>query len=449
MKPNLLLKLFLLAGLFGLFGVGLLTIGAIVGDRERYRDEVIADVARSTAGQQTLFGPMLVAPYLEPAVVTTAGANTNAPARVRNDAIVLPESLFISSRVTVEARHRGIHTAQVFRAANQLSVVFLVPANLGIADSRGVTGAGPARLTFGVSDSRGMHRPPVVNWDGAHLEVEPGSGQPWIAQGFSAQVGDLFAAQPRRIRVDIDLELVGTNQLSFVPAGASTRVEMQSNWPDPSFVGQFLPDTRSVDTHGFRAGWELSRFATDVAGEAERLRLQAGDGNGDRRMEGTLTNFGVRFMEQVDVYQKSDRAVKYGMLFVLLTFVAFFVFEVLRRMDLHPMQYLLAGSGVAVFFLLLLSLSEHIPFVLAYLLAASACIALLIFYVSSVFGSVSRGVSFGVMLGVLYALLFVILESKDYALLLGTLLLFGVLATVMVLTRRIDWYKVGEKPPSR
>jgi inner membrane protein len=166
-------------------------------------------------------------------------------------------------------------------------------------------------------------------------------------------------------------------------------------------------------------------------------------------MEGTLTNFGVRFMEQVDVYQKSDRAVKYGMLFVLLTFVAFFVFEVLRRMDLHPMQYLLAGSGVAVFFLLLLSLSEHIPFVLAYLLAASACIALLIFYVSSVFGSVSRGVSFGVMLGVLYALLFVILESKDYALLLGTLLLFGVLATVMVLTRRIDWYKVGEKPPSR
>jgi inner membrane protein len=443
-KPNLLLKLFLLAGLFGLFGVGLLTIDGVVGDRERYRDEVIADVARSTAGQQTLFGPMLIVPYLEPATVQTGGPRTSAPARVRNEAIVLPESLFISTSVKVEARHRGIHKAQVFRAANRLTVIFQVPANLGISDA-GVSGAGAAHLTFGVSDSRGMHRPPVVEWDGERLEVEPGSGQPWIAQGFSAEVGNLFSPHPRRIRVNIDLELVGTNQLSFVPAGASTRVEMQSNWPDPSFVGQFLPDTRTIDASGFRAGWELSRFATDVAGEAERLRVQGG--SEDQRKEATLTNFGVRFMEQVDVYQKADRAVKYGMLFVLLTFVAFFVFEVLKRMDLHPMQYLLAGSGVAVFFLLLLSLSEHVPFIVAYLVAAGACIALLIFYVSSVFGSVARGVSFGAMLALLYALLFVILESKDYALLLGTLLLFGVLAAVMVLTRRIDWYKVGEKPP--
>ena len=448
MRPNLLIKLFLLAGLFGLFGVGLVIIDGLVGDRERYRDEVIADVARSTAGQQTLFGPVLVVPYLEPVAATPLGAHVSVPVRQKSAVIVLPESLFISSNVKVEARHRGIHKAQVFRAANRLTVVFQVPANLGISDDRGVTGGGPARLSFGVSDSRGMHRPPVVDWDGAHLDVEPGSGQPWIAQGFSAEVGDLLSPSPRRIRVDIDLELIGTNQLSFVPAGASTRVEMQSDWPDPSFVGQFLPDTRSVDQKGFRAGWELSRFATDVAGETERLRLQENNGDPNRRPEGALTSFGVRFMEQVDVYQKADRAVKYGMLFVLLTFVAFFVFEVLKRMDFHPIQYLLAGSGVAVFFLLLLSLSEHVPFVVAYLVAAAACIALLMFYASSVFGSIARGISFGLMLAVLYALLFVILESKDYALLLGTLLLFGVLAAVMVLTRHIDWYKVGEKPPT-
>ncbi|MGH7742974.1 MAG: inner membrane CreD family protein, partial [Candidatus Eiseniibacteriota bacterium] len=134
---------------------------------------------------------------------------------------------------------------------------------------------------------------------------------------------------------------------------------------------------------------------------------------------------------------------------ILLTFVIFFVFEVMLRMDLHPMQYLLAGSGVTVFFLLLLSLSEHLPFVLAYLVASGACVALLAFYVSNVLRSVPRGLWFGLILGLLYALLYVILQSKDYALLLGTLLLFSVLTAVIVLTRHVDWYKVGENPLDR
>jgi inner membrane protein len=447
MRSNVVVKMVILAALLLVFGVTLLCIGGVVSERQSYRDDVIAEVARSSAGEQTVLGPLLVVPYTKPAPAVP-NQTANPYPRVQSEKILLPDSLLVTSAVQIEERHRGIHKAQVFRATNHLIAVFRIPAQLGLVDARDVASAGPARLACGVSDSRGLHRPPTMRWNGEPIEVRPGTNQMWIPQGFSAEIPNLISSEPQRVTVDIDLDLIGTNQLSFVPVGASTRVEMNANWPDPSFVGNFLPDTRSINSKGFRAGWELSRFATDVAGSIERRHLAAenSDQNG-RRGDHSDADFGVRFMEQVDVYQKSDRAVKYGMLFVLLTFVAFFVFEVLRRMDVHPMQYLLAGSGVALFFLLLLSLSEHIPFVFAYVVASGACVGLLSYYVTHVFSSVSRGVWFGAMLGVLYALLYVILESKDYALLLGTLLLFGVLAAVMVLTRRVDWYKVGEKPP--
>jgi inner membrane protein len=146
----------------------------------------------------------------------------------------------------------------------------------------------------------------------------------------------------------------------------------------------------------------------------------------------------------VDVYQQSERAVKYGMLFVVLTFAAFFLYEVLKRLAIHPIQYGLAGAALALFFLLLVSLSEHIPFLAAYLVASGACVGLLAFYVGHVLGSFGRGATFGALLAALYTVLYVLLQSEDYALLLGSLFLFAVLAAVMVMTRRVDWYRVGE-----
>ena len=441
MRSNVVVKVLLLYGLLMIFGVSLLSIGGIVSERQGYRDQVIAEVSRSTAGQQTLLGPMIVAGYDE-RIILPAKGNVSASEQIsHNEVVLLPESLVITSSVQVEERHRGIHKAQVFRATNHLTGVFMVPARLGLDDSRQILRSNPTTMTFGVSDARGMRRPPVVVWNGRPAEVRPGSGQSWIQQGFSIEVDSVFGPNPKRIPFDIDLELVGTNQLTMIPVGASTRAVMESDWPHPSFTGGFLPDTRNVGPKKFHAEWQLSRFATGVAGEIERMRHKE---DGDFKSE---SDFGVRFLEPVDVYQKADRAVKYGMLFVLLTFVAFFVFEVLRRMDVHPMQYLLAGSGIAIFFLLLISLSEHIPFVAAYLTASGACVALLSFYVAHVVRSPAHGLWFGLLLTVLYALLYIILESKDYALLLGTLLLFGVLALVMVLTRRVDWYRVGEKPP--
>ena len=212
---------------------------------------------------------------------------------------------------------------------------------------------------------------------------------------------------------------------------------MESDWPHPSFDGGFLPDDRSVTGQGFQANWQLSRFATGVGGTLDRLAL------GDTSPLGNL-DFGVRFVKPVDVYQQSERAVKYGLLFVVLTFMTFMLFEVLKSLAVHPVQYALAGAAVALFFLLLLSLSEHVPFALAYTVASAGCIGLLAYYVGHVLRSVQRGLAFSGLLAVLYVVLYVLLQSEDYALLMGSLLLFGVLAAVMVITRRVDWYRIGE-----
>lgn len=448
MKSNVMIRLLVLLGLFTILAIGLAFISGAVSERKSYRDQVVADVASTSAGEQTVLGPMILVPYSRADEPLNARDGQARP-RIHDEKVILPESLDVTSTVNVEIRHRGIHRAQVYHATIHLAAIYLIPASLGLENARDLSAEGSARAIMSVSDSRGLHRSPALRRDGEAMDVTPGTGAPWAPQGIQAEIGNLVAEHPRRMRVDVEMDLIGTNRFSLVPVGASTRVSMNANWPDPSFEGSFLPDTRTISAHGFRAEWTLSRFATGVSGDIEGLKNLAAAGTTPARNDDrALTDFGVRFMEPVDVYQKSERAVKYGLLFVLLTFAAFFVFEVLGRMSVHPMQYLLAGSAVTLFFLLLLSLSEHVPFAVAYLVAAGTCVALLTYYVTHVLGSFARGLSFGSILGALYAMLYVILQSQDYALLLGTLLLFSFLAIVMVLTRRVDWYKVGENPKS-
>jgi inner membrane protein len=216
-------------------------------------------------------------------------------------------------------------------------------------------------------------------------------------------------------------------------------------------VGAFLPDERKVTARGFEARWKLSRFATGIDDAMARIRDGMSvppapeRGGGSSAFPGS--DLGVRFVQPIDVYSQSERAVKYGFLFVFLTFVAFFLFEALRRMAIHPIQYALCGAALALFFLLLVSLSEHLPFAAAYIVASGACVGLVTFYVGHVLRGMGQGLVFGAILGALYGFLYVILQSEDYALLLGAFLLFAALAIVMIMTRRVDWYRLSEEPP--
>ena len=234
------------------------------------------------------------------------------------------------------------------------------------------------------------------------------------------------------------------------PIARDNRFSLQSSWPDPIFGGDFLPRTRTVDAKGFRARWEVSSLATSAQSDylaspdASKL-LQLGATRGADQMTDAIDAVGVTLFDAVDAYTLADRATKYGILFVLLTFVGFFMFELIKQLPIHPIQYGLVGLALAIFFLLLVSLSEHIRFGIAYLVSAAACIGLLGFYLSAVLRSTTRGLGFAAMLATLYAALYGVLISEDNALVLGAGLLFLVLATIMVVTRKVDWYALQQQ----
>jgi inner membrane protein len=440
MRSNLTLKVIILLGLTLLFGIVLLSIGGVISERERYRAKVLEDVAQSTARSQTVLGPLLLVPYRER--MQMAGSNPANPAwqEVMSETVLMPESLTCRTSVHVETRTRGIYRAPVYRATVHLSGSFRVPARLGFDAQRAVSAGDPASLVMGVSDMRGLRRPPRVVWKGETAVTAPGTGLAWAGSGLSAPAGPVFAAEETTLPFEIEFDVLGTDRIGIVPVGAGTSMSMRSDWPHPAFTGGFLPDTRTVSGKGFEATWELSQYATGLRDAIDKPNaLKEG-------MAGY--EVAVRFVEPVDVYRQSERATKYGLLFVLLTFVAFFLFEVLRRLAVHPIQYGLAGAAVALFFLLLLSLSEYLAFPVAYLIASIACVGLLAFYVGHILHSALRGIGFAGLLATLYAVLFVLLQSEDYALLLGSVLLFAVLAGIMVMTRRIDWYRMGDSPAS-
>jgi inner membrane protein len=259
--------------------------------------------------------------------------------------------------------------------------------------------------------------------------------------------------------VELDMNLLGTQNLSISPIADDNRIDLHSTWPHPSFSGRFLPNERTIDGGGFSAQWQISSLAsqahTQVSIVGERGSSSSGTtaayrGGQPPEVEvpelERIESINIGLVDPVDIYTQADRASKYGILFIALTFVAFMLFELIKRLSIHPLQYLLVGLALAIFFLLLLGLSEHMQFLKAYLIAASACIALQFFYLSGVLKSWLRAAGFAAMLAALYGVLYSLLISEDNALLMGSLLLFGVLSTIMVLTRKVDWYELTSSP---
>ena len=280
--------------------------------------------------------------------------------------------------------------------------------------------------------------------DGRSLTFRNGSGLAALADGIRAELDGVKPGPTLSLPFTLSLSVRGTECLSFIPLAETTRVGLSSAWPHPSFSGSFLPTPRDqqIGPDGFSARWEVTALAAKAPAA---FVTAARDG---ALCEGACReSFGVRLVEPINIYSMSDRALKYGFLFVALSFAAFFLFELLKSLRIHPAQYLLVGLALALFFLLLLSLSEHIPFGLAYGIAAGASIALQGFYLSYVLHGVARGIGFAGLLAALFGALYGLLVSEDMALLIGSVLLFGLLALVMVITRRLDWYGLRPLDP--
>ena len=299
---------------------------------------------------------------------------------------------------------------------------------------------GQPSLGVGITDIRGIENASKVLLNGAPLKLLPGSTSPLLGSGIHAPIPAADSDQPAPLEFAIDLGVQGTSELDLMPVGRVSQISLSSNWRNPSFNGRYLPVKHKIGAAGFEAQWAMSFFSTNL--EEALHRCNGGEGGCEEFVSRTL---GVSFVDPVDQYLKTDRAIKYGFLFISLTFAGFFLFEVLGKFAVHPVQYSLVGAALALFYLLLLSLAEHLGFALAYVSSSAACVLLIGFYVSGILHSVKRGLGFAGALAVLYTMLYALLSADDYALLMGSVLLFGVTAVVMVLTRGVDWYGLSRR----
>ena len=439
-------KLGAIALLILLLLIPLSMIGGLVSERQYQRAEVLQDIARSSSYRQQLTGPILVMPYTKVwhqwKTHAKTGERYQEEQKSRGRLYFLPERFVLNGTVTTEERARGIYKALLYRSDNQISGAFKLPARLGLGDELGLYQFDRPFLSIGISDIRGISNDLQLRFNGASLGFAPGSADERLGAGVHAPLPMLDSQGGQTLEFAFDLKLQGTEQLSITPVGRASRVELSSSWPHPSFIGEYLPSSREVSDKGFNAHWQTSFFATNL----EEALADCVRGDSCNALTGR--HFGVSFVDPVDQYLKTERAIKYALLFIGLTFAVFFLFEVLKRMAVHPVQYALVGMSLALFYLLLLSLSEHLSFATAYVIAATACVALIGFYVSHVLHSALRGGVFALLLAALYGLLFALLNAEDYALLMGSILVFGVLTGVMVLTRKLDWYGVGKISPA-
>lgn len=412
-----------------------------ISERQHRASEVETAFARETSGPQTVVGPLLALDceetVLEERVVKRGGKEetiTESKTRACARAYFPPRTLEIVGRVPIESRHRGIYPIRLYRATMSFAGQFDWPAppSQEGALSRKWKGAS---VVVATGDARGIKHVSPLAWNAGTLAFASGhaSGEPVFS--LEAPLGD-YGSIPIKaftpIAYGFTLRLIGTKALLLGPVGDTTSIRLGSDWPHPSFIGSFSPDERGVGPQGFEATWKTTHFAT-----GGRNAWQPKAGKGRAAQWDNVAGFSLA--DPVNVYSLSYRATEYGFLFVLFTFAGLALTEILAGLRIHPVQYALVGSALAVFFLLLIALAEHVAFPGAYAAAAAACVLLLTFYLRAPLGTWARTGAFLGLFVTLYGALYALLRSEDHALLAGSVLVFGVLAAGMIATRRVDW----------
>lgn len=423
-----------------LMTIPLMQVRGLVSERQQLRKAAIAQIAQGWGGRQVLGGPVLVVPTLRQ--VTPAGAT--APQWQAGSESMLADALKMDVAMTVAKRGYGIYTAPVFVATVKLGTQFRAQDIAQFRrDSDAPWQAGKAELRLAVGDLRGLQEVGELHINGQPARFESSAERlgPWPNVVVPL---DLDALGDQPIDVQVTLKLAGTEALQLLPLARATDVTMRAPWDDPSFVGAALPLEHKIDAAGFNAHWHLLDLNRSYGQHWT-------DTDSDMKAALRTSAFGVQLYQPVDVYQRNVRAGKYGLLFIAMTFVAFFLFEVLKRLRVHPVQYLLVGAALATFYVVLLALSEQIGFGRAYALAATAVAVLVGGYAMAVLRARRAGALLGGVLGLIYAMLYGLIAAEQYALLIGALVLLAMVGLMMYLTRRIDWYAyapTSSEPPA-
>ncbi len=459
LRNSMLVKVGALVLLTLLLCIPLAEIASLIRERGNSRNEAAQELAQTYAGSQTLVGPLLVVPYTERWTEDERNDKGRVIGRAARSAermhLVFPDKLAIEGTMTPQERYRGIFKIPFYTLDATLQgsfTAFDARTLPHLQKNSTIELGGKAPFTLlSVTDLRGLDGSPTLTLGDQSLRFAQGvpgvAGIAAPSQGIHAPLaGSALTAWQKGEALPFKLKvtLVGQQTFSMVPAADETTAHITSPWAHPSFGGRFLASERSVMPEGFDARWRVSALVSS-AREQVRSAMAEGvaDGDSTKALASAVDTFNVSLAEPLNVYAMSTRAVKYGALFVGLVLMAGFMFELFRKLRLHPVQYGLVGLSIALFFLLLVALSEKLLFWQAYAVAASASVLLLAVYFSAALQGWRRGVSFAAYVALLYGALYGLLASESNALLLGALLVFGMLAALMVTTRKVDWYALS------
>jgi len=399
----------------------------LVNERQQRQEEVVKEVSSKWAEDQTVTGPVLLLPYRE----TETG--TDGKTQVyQKQAYILPDELHINGSMQPTEKKRSLYSVMLYQSGMTLTGKFstLPLARLHI-DPASVQWA-DARLVVNVTDLRGIQDQLQLDWNGTKTAMDAGVPENnQFDQGMSAPV-TVNATDAYTFSVSLNVR--GSGHLYFTPVGNTTEVDMKANWGNPSFDGQYLPGTSSISDNSFTAHWKILPMSHSYPQSWT-----------ENEQDFSKASFGVRLIQPVDGYSKTNRSVKYAILFIALTFTIFFFLEILQRRQVHPLQYILVGLALTIFYTLLLSISEYTGFNPAYLVASVATILLVGLYAWSIFKSGKTAIGFTLALSALYGYIFVLIQLEDYALLFGSIGLFVIIAIIMFYSRKIDWYGIGQQ----
>ncbi|MDN3669302.1 cell envelope integrity protein CreD [Echinicola jeungdonensis] len=422
------LKLIVITFLALLLLIPVSMIGEIIGEREALNQKVTTEVSSKWAGSQQINGPVLTIP-----LVYDYQEKENT-VEITKYLYILPSSLKVNGEIKPEKLTRGIYEVVVYKSELMISGDFELNHPIDRNNLKSIR-YDKAFLTMGISDLKGIKEQVGFKWHGETLEVQPGSRvKDILPSGITADLPDLEEKLDQMIPFELSLNLQGSQNMAFVPVGGITKVEITSSWNSPSFNGNFLPDSRNVSEDGFKASWrilQLNRnFPQSWIDNNQSSNLQA-------------SAFGIDLILPLDHYQKSMRSAKYAAMTIIITFLIFFLVEILNNRKIHPFQYALVGFALCLFFVLLVSLTEHIQFNLAYWISAFGIVCMISLYSLKVFKSSKLVVLLGVTLVGAFGFLFVTLQLTEYALLMGSIGLTIILALTMYFTRNVDWYRIG------
>lgn len=445
MQKQLAIKFLIVMGLGILLLIPIDMVRSKVYERKHYQQEASEAVAESWTSSQTFVTPVLVIPYQLRSIRTSrfhsnGQKSNNIVSNETHHSVILAEKISTAVEITNKNLKKGIYKIPVYTSDIHWQGTFssedIHKAKQKIMNHDRFESMANPYVSFAISDLRGIGKTPELLINGTQTTLVPGSRIPQLNSGLHSEINS--TELERSLELKLNLTLSGMESYSIVPLAKHSDALVQSNWPHPKFYGAALPKEREITQTGFKASWYSSLYANNASVIMDICFT-------NHSCEEVLNAAaGVRFIDPVNVYLQTDRALKYAILFIGLSFISFFMFELVIGVQIHPVQYTLVGLAIASFYLLLVSLSEHIPLGIAYLMGTLFCTGLLLTYVRHVFRSRAYALIYCLVLLALYGLLYVIIQAEDYALLMGSILVFAVLSMLMIMTRKLDWYQLAQ-----